>query len=374
MKKNSFRLIIILWFITLLSLPIKHVEPVENKSVEIGVAFDVSDVNDINNNNYSYKVTRNVSIYSDINNVLFSQNIEGIGYSIGKTREDRQNRDNKIPLQGMEKVYLFSEKQCLLGIKPCVDILFKNPSLSDNGIFAVCSGEGKDILDFKIPGYISSLDYIYGLIKNSNSSNFFPETYYMSNVHVRMDAEGRNFVVPYIDIKDNTPYIWGNALFIKDKLKSKIDINETKIMNLLRENNTKGIISINYSLKDYIDFECISRRKIKCEKKDGRWIFTINLNLKGNIVNNEINNNIINDDNVIKTFEQLLADKVEKDCSNFINNIQHKYMTDWLELGKYAVAKYGRKTDIDWNEEIINNSDIVVKVNVTINNLGRGDY
>lgn len=372
MKKSRVILMICLWFIFLLSLPISHVEPVENKAVEIGAAFDVD--NAANNKDFFYKITRNVSLYSDVNDKLFSQNLEGVGYSIGKTRENRQDKDNKIPLQGMEKAYLFSEAQAKLGIRPCIDILFKNPYLSDNGVFALCSGQGKNILELNIPGYVSPLDYIYGLIKNSRSSNFFSDNYDMATAYIRIDGEGRNMVVPFIEIKENSPYIWGCGIFIKDTLRSKIDMNEAKIMNLLRENNVMGIVSINDSEKKYIDYQCISHKKVKCEKLNGRYTFTITLNLKGSILNNEINDNVINDKHILKNFEQLFSQEIEKESYKFIDKMQHEYKVDWLELGKYAVAKTGRKTNTDWNEEVINNSDIVVKVNVTISTLGRGDY
>lgn len=374
MKKNSIILIITLWFIFLLIIPIKPstpVEPIENRAVEIGAAFDVKEIN--SDKDYSYKITRNVYLYG-FNDNIFTENFDGIGHSIGKTREDRQSKDTKLTLQGMEKVYLFSENQSSLGVRPCIDILFNNPYLSDNGYFVVCNNDGKDILDLKIPGYISSLDYIYGVIKNSKSSNFFSENYSLIDIYVRLDGEGKNIVVPYIDVKDDTPYIWGCALFIKDKMKSKIDMNEARIMNLLREKVGKGVISINYSTKKYIDFDCTSKKKVKCEKKDGKYIFTINLNIKGAIVNNEIDNNVINDKEVINNFESILAKEVEKQCNDFIIKMKQDYKADWLELGKYAVAKYGRKTNTDWNAEVINNSDIIVKAKATITNLGRGDY
>lgn len=371
MKKHRITFLTSLWFIFLVLLPIKSIEPVESKNVEIGAAFDIIDVN--NNKDYLHKITRNLYIYTLDNNIV-NENFDGVGYSIGKTREDRQNKIDKVALQGMEKVYLFSEEQSLLGIRPCVDILFKNASLSDSGFFSICRGNGADILKLKIPGYISSLDYIYGMLQNAPSSNFFSENFIMADVYVRMDGEGRNFVIPYIDVKDGNPYIWGSALFIKDKMKGKLDINETRIMNLLRENRVKGLISFNSSSKKYIDFECTSKRKVKCEKINGRYIFTIDLALKGTITNNELDNNIINDKSVMKEFESILSNEVEKQCYDFIAKMKQSYKVDWLELGKYAMIKQGRKTDTDWNNEVINNSDIIVKPKVIITSIGRGEY
>lgn len=371
MKKHSLHLLIALWFIFLLLLPTTPIEPVENKNVEVGAAFDVTDVND--DKDYLHKITRNFYLYT-ADNTIVNENYSGIGYSIGKTREDRQNKTDKVALQGMEKVYLLSQEQARLGIRPCVDILFKNSSLSDNGIFVICNGNGADILELKIPGYISPLDYIYGMIKNSPSNNFFSHHYLMSDIYIRMDGEGRNYVIPFIDVKDNTPYIWGTSLFIKDKMKGKLDINESRVMNLLREDKSKGIISINESNKKYIDFECVSKRKVKCEKKDDKYIFTINLNLKGTIANNEINNDIINDSSIIKEFEALLSKEVEKQCYEFIDKMKRDYKLDWLELGKYAMVKNSRKTKVDWNDIVINNSEIIVKPKVIITNIGRGEY
>jgi hypothetical protein len=62
-----------------------------------------------------------------------------------------------------------------------------------------------------------------------------------------------------------------------------------------------------------------------------------------------------------------------KDSKAFMKEMQNNIKVDCLDLGKYAAAKCGRNTGIDWNE-VVDNADIDVNVKVKIDNTGRGNY
>ena len=50
--------------------------------------------------------------------------------------------------------------------------------------------------------------------------------------------------------------------------------------------------------------------------------------------------------------------------------MQNQYKTDWLDLGKYAVAKYGRQGNYG-SDETFCNAIIDVQVNVKISTIGQ---
>lgn len=299
--------------------------------------------------------------------------VSGTSMSLGNAREDRQLRTPNKSLVALRKVTLLGEDYARLGINTFVDITFANPGSNDTGLVVITQGKASNVLDTKIEGFPSAGDYIASQIKNSVNSNFFSSNYKLMDIYVRMDAEGRNFVLPYIEIIDEKPVITGMALFKKDKMIEKIAVQDARVMNLLRENKVRGILTLQQSLKKYTDYEAMSKRKVKVEKQDDNYIFTINLTIKGTIVSNTLYENLLISPEVMKKFEHDMAEHVESICHRFIEKMQNDYKVDCLELGRDAAAKYGRGKDTDWNQ-IVCNSKIQVNADVKLEGLGRGNY
>jgi len=95
--------------------------------------------------------------------------------------------------------------------------------------------------------------------------------------------------------------------------------------------------------------------------------------LEGEIINNELYKGMATNVGEIKRFEDDMAKQVEEMCNGFLDKMKNKYKVDLLQLGWIAAAKYGRDTEVDWNE-VISKSDIKVNVKVRVDKLGRGQY
>lgn len=339
--------------------------PVENLNIPSGFGIDLTD-------NKQFSISMSFYNYSNENKVD-TQTFTVVNRSLSNTIEKLQLYLNKKMLTGVEKSYILSEEYSKYGIKNLIDIDFKDSSINDMVILAVCKGKVEDILNFKIPSYPSAADYIEGLIKNSTENNFFSDNYKLIDVFVRIGAEGKNLVLPYIEIKDDKLEITGMSLFKKDKMIQKIDMEETRIMNLLRENNVKGILVLQENLKEYTAYHAQTSRKVRCEKKDNNYTFYIDLSLTGNILENELFPNLNSKQSTMEDFKSKMAEEVNIMCQDFILKMQKDYKIDCLELGKIAASKYGRHTGVDW-DSIVANSKIIVNVNVKVDNMGRGDY
>ena len=254
-----------------------------------------------------------------------------------------------------------------------MDINFKNPVVNDNAFLVVCKGRNEEYFNYTTPGYDNSAEYISDMIKNSVNYNFFKEDYMLKNAVLSMDAEGKNIVSPYIEIMEDGIKITGIAVFKKDKLAAILDINDTKIMNMLRANNVKGILTIQKESEKYVDYEAESKRKITCKKIGDKYTFIIDLNLKGEIINNVLYKDMAGKIEVTKKFEEDMAKQVKEMCTGFLDKMKNEYKVDLLQLGWVAAAKYGRDTGVDWNE-VVSNSDIKVNVKVHVDKVGRGEY
>lgn len=368
MKKNSkrrFVFIIILTMILGYSFIGSKGEMVENFGIPVAVGYDISE-------NGEYRAPIPVYQFPSSGEVT-SKTITGQSSSLGGTRDDRQRKADKRYLLGSEKLYVISEEWAQYGISNIVDILLNNPQVNDRSPTVVFHGKAEDLLKYKMKGYANSAEYIEGMIKNSMYYNFFSSQFNMMDLIVRVDAEGRNPVLPYIELGEDGPEITGLAIFRGDKMIGKTNIQEIKVINLLKFSGGKGILSIQKDPKQYVNFYAQSKRKIKCYKIDGKYNFIINLHLDGSIASNELDPSILKDPKALKKFTDDMENLVKKMCMEYINKANYEYKTDILELGRVAAAKYGRQTGVDWNE-IVSGSNVEVEVKVTVKDEGRGTY
>ncbi|MBU3129252.1 Ger(x)C family spore germination protein [Clostridium tagluense] len=300
-----------------------------------------------------------------------SSNIKAKASSIGETREQRQLNSSKPIIIGTEKIAIISEEAANYGIKDIINILFANAKTNDSDFFSVCKGKAEDILRFKVEGYPSSADYMEGIIRNSTDYNFLSINYSLWNIYVALDSEGENLVLPYLEIKDEKICITGMALFKGDKMAYVIPMEESKIMNMIREKKGKGILSLQEGPDKYINYDAMVKRKVKCNKTEGKYEFIIELDFKGDIINNTLYKDMKKENE--SEFEQLMEKKIENMCYGFLNKMKNVYKIDCLNLGMVAAAKYGRETGVDWNKEV-SNADIKVNVKVEIDKMGIGQY
>ncbi|EYE89430.1 hypothetical protein Q428_02185 [Fervidicella metallireducens AeB] len=344
--------------------------PIEEVDIIVGFGYDVMDKS---NGQIQYSVPFNSYIFKP-NEEKLSVTKTGRGKNLTEAEQDRDSKVERKYISGLEMVYVISEKYAKMGIKDLIDERFRNTEANDMAYVVVCKGNSEDIFSFQELGYISTSDYIYGLMKNIDGYNFFSQNYKLIDVFVRMDSKGRQVLLPYIEISKNGLNLTGLALFNKDKMVKKIDIKEARILNLLREDNVKGVLSIRKDNKKYIDFYAKSKnRKVKCYKENGKYKFDINLTLTGEIISNTLYEDILSSKDVKEKFEKDMKQQVENMCNEFINKMQYQYKIDCLELGRYGAAEFGRLKNVDWNE-IVSNSEIKVNVKVMVESEGRGDY
>lgn len=368
MRKNSkrrFVFVIILTIIFAYSFIGSKGEMVENLGIPVAVGYDLSE-------NGEYRAPIPVYQFPSSGDVI-SKTITGQSSTLGGTRDDRQRKADKRYLLGLEKLYVISEGWAEYGIRNIIDILLNNPQVSDRSPTIVYKGKAEDLLKHKIKGYANSAEYIEGMIKNSMYYNFFSSQFSMMDLIVRVDGEGRNPVLPYIELKEDVPEITGIAIFRGDKMIGKTNMQEAIAINLLKFSGGRGILSIQKDEKHYINFYAQSKRKAKCYKIDGKYSFVINIDLNGSIASNQLDSRILKDPKELKKFTNDMENSVKQMCTKYANKANHQYKTDIFELGRVAAAKYGRQTGVDWNE-VVSQSNIEVKVKVTVKDEGRGSY
>lgn len=342
---------------------------------EMGIPSSISlDIEKKGKDEVTYEVIYNAYNYEEEKKIT-SSTIVAEERTVSQGRSERQLKSNKKFLIGLEKVIVFSEEYAQFGMKTAINVLFGNPSINDTAFLIVCKGQTRAIIEHTIPGYPSSADYMEGMIREAKDFNFFTDNYKLIDIFVRMDSEGRSITLPYIELKNENEglKITGIALFNKDKMVGMLPLKDAKILNLLSAGSGKGLITIQESPNIYVDYYAKAKRKVSCKKESNKYIFNIDIDLKGDIISNEYNKNLQKDVKVKEDLEKNLAAKIEEMCKEVLKVMQNQYKCDFLELGRVAAAKYGRDTGTDWNE-VVANSIIKVKVKAKIDKQGRGDY
>lgn len=341
--------------------------PVEKVSVASAIGYDVEDkIGGITTHSVP------ITIYNVDSKMDSSYTVVSKGKTLAETRETRQTKIDKKFLLGFEKVYIVSETMAEHGVKEILDVLTHTAQVNDTAFICVCKGRAEDIMKLKIEGYPSSGDFIEGLIRTSQEYNFYPKNYKLIDLSLRLDAEGRDIVLPYIEIKEGRIIMNGLAIFKNQKLLTIIDLQETKLLNLLKENKVTGMFTIQDQGEKYVNFYGKSKRKVQCYKEGNNYRFTINLTITGDITANEEYEDMINNPKSQKIVEERLSKEIKADCEKYVQKIKSVYKIDCLELGRIAAAKYGRDTGTDWNK-VITSSPIEVNVKVKIDKIGRED-
>lgn len=368
MRKNSKRRIVFILILTIIftySFIGSKGETVENLDIPVAIGVDLEG---------KEEVSVALSVYEfESSGEVTSRVLKSKGRNLGETRNDRQRKSNKKFLLGSEKLYVASEAYARDGIENMIDILVNNPQVSDRSPTIVFNGKSEELLKYKIEGYPSSGDYIDGMLKNSMYYNFFSDQFTMMDLIVRVKAEGRNSVLPYIELKEEVPQITGFAIFREDKMIGKTDMKGARAISLLRFSGGKGMITIQKDPKHYINFYAQSKRKVRCNKTDGKYNFIINIDLNGTIASNELDTTIKQDPKALKRFTSDVENQVKKMCTEYIDKAKYEYKTDIWELGRVAAAKYGRQTGVDW-DKVVSESSIEVKVKAVVKDEGRGTY
>lgn len=371
MNKNKI-LIWLLVIIVLLTFVLEkksQISEIEDKEISAGIGTDLIKEGE---DNYKYSVSDNVYFFIEDKEVT-SDVFTGIANTIGNTRDDRATKLPKEFFLGQSKVFIMSDFLASKSIRSTIEILFNNPNINDNAYCVISKGATKSKIDYKIQGFSSASEYIEGMIRHMENYNFFKNEYKIRDIFLTLDSEGRCCILPCIDLDNDGLKIVGVAVFNKDKLAQIMDMDDTIILNILRNKSGKGILSIMRNDKEYIDYYAKSKKRVKCTKKDGKYSFSIDITFTGDIVNNTLYEDIDKDKAVVKKFEDDMKMEIENLCNSFLYKMKKTSGVDCLELGRLAAAKYGRNTGVNWNE-VICNSEIKLNIKVKVDKVGRGQY
>ncbi|MBM7870350.1 Ger(x)C family germination protein [Clostridium pascui] len=293
----------------------------------------------------------------------------GPGKSIYSTQDELQSKSSRKWIMGSELVYLIGKERGEYGIKDLIDAMMRDADRRRGASVALCRQSAEQLFQLQPKAYSTMAEDIHGTLEFAWEESFFSKDIRISDVLQMYHQEGREIVIPYLGIDRNRVKVIGLALFNADKMITTVGLGEAKLINLLRNNGTKGHLSVNFPEKNnYYEGYFTTNRKVKVSTEEDNLKYSINLTLRGNLKVNTVINKAITKKEV-KEIEKNFEKMLKKDLEGEIKKVQQSHGVDWMDLSKYAVAKYGRLSDYGSNENF-KNAQIDVNVKVKIDSIG----
>ena len=362
---RKYKLIMILILIpSLLTGCYRGFAPIENLNIIVGIGNDID-----KSGTFPYSATMEVLVFKGESQITSHTNT-GTGFTLYTTQNNRQTQANKEWLLAAEVVYLVSEDRARLGIKDLMDALIRDDKRNQKAFVAICKGSAKNLLSLKSQLSSSMSEEIEGILEFSSSANFFQNDSNIINLLLMNNQQGRKIVLPFIELKDNEIQVTGLALFKEEKMVKSVSLEEASLINLLRSNGESGYLSIlSNNAEEYIDFSGRGNVKIKASKEEEKLKYDIYVTLRGVLTVDSLidEDKSLSDKNKIG---QLFSEKLQKQLSDEVSKMQKEYKTDWIDLGKYAVATLGRESGYE-SDENFSAAKIDVHVDTKVLSTGR---
>ena len=158
----------------------------------------------------------------------------------------------------------------------------------------------------------------------------------------------------------------GSTITKDNKILGYLDLEESKILNLINGKLKETIIKMNY-YDGYIIFE---PNRIKVSRELDIKNNIIKINISGYSKSKEIQSNInVKDPKEVEKLNKALNMKLEKKITDTFNSIREKYGTDvfgFQELYYRTNYKYFKENCTNWYEDIYPKIKLEVKANVRL--------
>ena len=273
---------------------------------------------------------------------------------------------------GVASNIVFSEALAATGLNKVSDALSRGALNPHTENYSVSEGRAETILRVPIKDYPSMGDYLRMLIRSSNRRTFMPSTT-LHQFEVDQNP-GKNPVMPLLGIKDDKVMFSGAAIFKKDKMVGKANLNETQYLVMLRgipsTGNLPFILNKEGKMSDIGSINVNNKRKVKVERNGDNFTFTISITLAGHLAEHSSEDLFTQNEELRTEIEDQVASDVTEGCNKFIKKMQDQYKVDCIDISKYALAKWRNELEDKVDKNFIENVDIKVDVKVKLENVG----
>ena len=344
----------------------KHIVLVERTAFLSAIGYDFDKEGD-----EKYRIS--ASIYDFKGTEKDSSKIEEVSTSnLSNYKEKIQRKLAKTYELGTEKLYIISTRMAEQGINELINNILNVDQISMRTLVVTTDDKPADLLKFHIDGYASGGDYISDNIKSLTEYHFNLTPTMFFDLCKENKNEGYSCILPNINLINGVPIVKDYSILYKGKLLGRIKADNINYIYIMRNDESNGSVNYNRGEKNSFEYMCDAKRRVAVTKKDGKYSFKINLDIKATVNTGNVDNKL----NVTAKEKKILEKETALFFSNKFNELikefKIKKQVDVLNLGAEAMAKYGERQK-DWNS-VVGNSDIQVNVNFKIDNLLSANY
>jgi len=300
--------------------------------------------------------------------------VETPGQIVGDARERRNSQLGEQVIFGQMQLLLIGEELAKAeDFLEITDILTRNPSVKASLFIVVVKGRAVDLINKPIHDYPNVGIYLKALLDDSKDTIFFPYTTLFDLNRESLSYETA-VLVPHIIYRGEHIDLAGSCLVNKGKVAGELGSKETETAVMLRGIKCRGTLSFEALMdKKVIDeatFAGTNSRKVTMKREGDRYIFNIQINLSGIIVEHKEQNPMQDGIDLIKVFQDSLEQHIKKRAEVFVEKTQEEYKFDALCLANYIKAHTREKLTKEDIDKIVQKAEINVEVKVEIRNAG----
>lgn len=310
------------------------------------------------------------------------------GNTVAEAVKNISNQFDRIAFFAHVKVLVISEQLAKEGLLPTLDYFIRNSTMR-NLVWLVIAKDGnaKELLTINHGIENVQATYLDDIIKNrgENSEVSISDLLtYLKAITSESNPIGgvmemvEHPTMPTKEKKDVTTQgikLSGTAVFKKDKLVGYLDNRETRGLNWVTGKVKNTIINIpspNENGKLIAIAITKASSKIIPEMREGKISFIIDVNVEGNIAEQQDSGNYFKYLDSFATLEEIQKDMIEKEIQTTIDKVQTKLGSDILGFGSIYSKKYPQEwkgIKDDW-DTIFPTVSYEVKVDARLRNLG----
>ncbi|MFU8689112.1 Ger(x)C family spore germination protein [Rossellomorea sp. FS2] len=283
--------------------------------------------------------------------------VSGTGHTIRDVRIhlDKKVSDNFEPSKN--RVFLLGESLAKEDIYDFLDIFYRDPNSSISSKIAITRGDAGPYLMHLIENNVLISEYIIESISSAESVTEVPKANLQTICTIMFD-EGRDFMLPMFEYKNDEIVLNGTALFDERRMTGELDYSQSALMLIMMKQKSKVarfVTKVNSgkepNIQNYITFNIV-KPKVKVEfssLEPGN--IHVNLSLKSNINVVEYPPNRLFDQKELDRLNDVISKNMTKRLEETIEKVQDAN-SDVLGLGRELIAFHPEVwKELNWKEE-----------------------
>ena len=265
------------------------------------------------------------------------------------------------------KVYIFGEETAKAGIFEKVDFFQRHPEVRTRAYVYVSKGNASRILEVLPPLERDSGEVIRELSKLHVGMGVT-----ILDLKQMLRGEGGAVALPMVDILsprkgqhelETAPYLFGTAVFKKDKMIGRITQNETRgVMWLKNEIRNATVTVKEEEFEGSVSFHQIrATTKLTPKIERGKWKMHVEVKAEGDMVQNGTVLNPVRPE-ILGKMEKAFKDEIQNQLETALRTVQKKMKADIFGFAEEFHRKYPKQ----WHQVKDQWDDVYPKVEVTI--------